>query len=76
LWTHQLQLTLADLIVEMRDTHHPIASSPYYEDRRREAKRRAADFVTNRLPKYIGYFERVLARNPRGPACLVGGRLA
>jgi glutathione S-transferase len=75
LWTHQLQLTLADLVVEVHDTHHPIASSLYYEDQRREAKRRAADFVTNRLPKYIGYFERVLARNPRGPAYLVGGRL-
>jgi glutathione S-transferase len=75
LWTHQLQLTLADLVVEAHDTHHPIASSRYYEDQRREAKRRATDFVTNRLPKYIGYFERVLARNPRGPAHLVGARL-
>ncbi len=75
LWTHQLQLTLADLVVEAHDTHHPIASSLYYEDQRREAKRRAADFLKNRLPKYLGYFERVLARNPRGPAHLVGGRL-
>jgi glutathione S-transferase len=75
LWTHQLQLTLADLVVEAHDTHHPIASNLYYEDQRREAKRRTADFVKNRLPKYLGYFERVLARNPRGPAHLVGGRL-
>jgi glutathione S-transferase len=75
LWTHQLQLTLADLVVEAHDTHHPIASGLYYEDQRREAKRRAADFVANRLPKYIGYFERVLGRNPRGPAHLVGGRI-
>jgi glutathione S-transferase len=76
LWTHQLQLTLADLVVEVHDTHHPIASSLYYEDQRREAKRRAADFLKNRLPKYLGYFERVLARNPRGPTHLVGGRLS
>lgn len=75
LWTHQLQLTLADLVVEAHDTHHPIASSLYYEDQRREAKRRAADFVANRLPKYFGYFERVLASNASGPAHLVGGRL-
>jgi len=75
LWTHQLQLTLADLVVEAHDTHHPIASSLYYEDQRREAKRRGADFVANRLPKFIGYFERVLAANPHGSAHLVGSRL-
>jgi len=74
LWTHQLQLTLADLAVEVHDTHHPIASGLYYEDQRREAKRRATDFVTNRLPKYLRYFERVLASNPKGPAYLVGAR--
>ena len=75
LWTHQLQLTLADLVVEVHDTHHPIAACLYYEDQRREAKRRAVDFLKHRLPKYIGYFERVLTRNPRGSAHLVGGRL-
>lgn len=75
LWTHQLQLTLADLVVEVHDTHHPIASGLYYEDQRREAKRRATDFVTNRLPKYLRYFEGVLASNPNGPAHLVGARL-
>ncbi len=42
---------------EVHDTHHPIASGLYYEDQRREAKRRAADFVANRLPKFLGYFE-------------------
>jgi glutathione S-transferase len=75
LWTHQLQLTLADLVVEVHDTHHPIAGSLYYEDQRREAKRRAGDFLKNRLPKFFRYFERVLARNPSGPAYLVGARL-
>ena len=75
LWTHQLQLTLADLVVEAHDTHHPIAPSLYYEEQRREAKRRAADFVSNRLPKFLRHFERVLARNPRGRAHLVGARM-
>jgi glutathione S-transferase len=75
LWTHQLQLTLADLVVEAHDTHHPVASSLYYEDQKPEAKRRAADFLARRMPKYLGYFERVLASNPRGPANLVGSRL-
>jgi glutathione S-transferase len=76
LWTHQLQLTLADLVVEVHDTHHPIAGSLYYEDQRPEAKRRAADFVRNRLPKFFRYFERVLTSNPSGPAHLVGARLS
>jgi glutathione S-transferase len=75
LWTHQMQLTLADLVVEAHDSHHPIASSLYYEDQRREAKRRAADFIARRMPKFLGYFERVLASNSRGPAHLVGSRL-
>ena len=75
LWTHQLQRTLADLIGEVHDTHHPIAGSLYFEDQRPEAKRRAADFVKNRLPKFLRYFERVLTSNPRGPAHLVGARL-
>jgi glutathione S-transferase len=75
LWTHQLQLTLADLVVEAHDTHHPIAGGLYYEDQKPAAKERAADFVASRLPKFLGYFERVLAANPRGPAHLVGARL-
>ena len=74
LWTHQLQLTLADLVAEAHDTHHPIASGMYYEDQRREAKLRAADFLSHRLPKFLGYFERVLAGNPAGTTTLVGRR--
>jgi glutathione S-transferase len=72
----QLQLTIADLVDEAHDTHHPIASSLFYEDQRAEAKLRAADFVRSRMPKYLGYFERVLARNPKGDRHLVGARLA
>src|SRR5262252_1756327 len=56
LWAHQLQLTIADFIDEIHDTHHPIASSLYYEDQREEAKVRAGDFVKARMPKYLGYF--------------------
>lgn len=75
LWTHQLQLTLADFLVEIHDTHHPIGSGLYYEDQKKEAKRRTADFLKNRLTKYLGYFERVLAQNPSGDKWLVGARL-
>ncbi|MDQ7250640.1 glutathione S-transferase [Dongia sedimenti] len=75
LWTHQLQLTIADLVVEIHDTHHPIASGLYYEDQRPEAKRRAADFLAQRAPKYLGYFEQVLKANQPGKGKhLVGAR--
>ena len=63
LWAHQLQLTIADWLVEAHDTHHPIGSGLYYEEQRREARRRAADFLGTRLPKYLDYFERVLRRS-------------
>ena len=76
LWTHQLQLTISDLVVEIHDTHHPIASSLYYEDQKPEAKRRAADFLAHRVPKYLGYFERVLKANKSGKGRhLVGARV-
>ena len=65
---------MADLVAEVHDTHHPIASSLYYEDQKAAALRRAEDFRKNRLPKFLGYFEKVLARNPRGDRYLVGAR--
>ena len=65
LWAHQLQLTIADWVAEAHDTHHPVSSSLYYEDQKREAKRRAADFREERLPKFMGYFEQLLKRNPK-----------
>jgi glutathione S-transferase len=76
LWEHQLQLTIADLVKEAHDTHHPIASSLYYEEQKPEALRRARDFTAQRLPKFLGYFERVLERNPQGPDHLVGTGLS
>src|ERR1700731_403232 len=76
LWAHQLQLTIADFVDDAHDTHHPIASSLYYEDQQAEARRRAADFIANRIPKYLGYFERVLEHNPQGERHLVGRRLS
>ncbi|HSY29893.1 MAG TPA: glutathione S-transferase family protein [Burkholderiaceae bacterium] len=75
LWAHQLQLTVSDLINEVHDTHHPIANSLYYKDQKSEAKRRAADFIANRLPKFLGYFERILARNSDGDQYMVGTAL-
>ena len=59
LWLHQQQLTISDWLVEVHDTHHPIGSGLYYEDQKPESRRRAADFRTSRLPKFLGYFERL-----------------
>jgi glutathione S-transferase len=76
LWAHQLQLTIADFLDEVHDTHHPIASSLYYEDQRPEAKRRTGDFLKSRVPKYLGYFEKVLGRNKARGDQLIGTRLS
>ncbi|MCK6450666.1 MAG: glutathione S-transferase [Alphaproteobacteria bacterium] len=76
LWVHQLQLTIADFLQEVHDTHHPISGNLYYEDQHREAGRRAADFLASRAPKYFGYFETVLARKKAKGAWLAGGRIS
>ena len=76
LWTHQLQLTIADLVAEVHETHHPVAMGLYYADQKPEAARRAKEFRQSRLPKYLGWFESVLMRNPKGGAYLVGKRLS
>jgi glutathione S-transferase len=62
LWINQLQLTIADLVGEAHDTHHPIAPGLYYEDQRAAAKRRVGDFLKSRAPKFLRYFEGVLER--------------
>ena len=62
---HQHQLTIADWLVEVHDTHHPLGAGLYYEEQKREAKRRAAEFRRNRLPLFLDYFEGVLASEPR-----------
>jgi glutathione S-transferase len=72
LWAQQLQLTISDFVDEVHDTHHPIAGSLYYEDQRTEAKRRAAEFLAQRAPKFLRYFERVLTHNAAGKSHLVG----
>lgn len=73
LWVHQLQLTITDFVVEVHDTHHPLGPSLYYEDARPAAKKRTAEFWSERVPKYLGYFEQLLAGN--GGTCVTGRRL-
>jgi len=73
LWVHQLQLTITDLVVEIHDTHHPLGPSLYYEDQKAPAKRRTEEFWKERVPKFTGYFERLLRDG--GAAYLTGRRL-
>ena len=61
-----LQLTITDFVAEVHDTHHPIATDLYFEDQKKEAKARSTAFLQDRVPKYLGYFERVLSDNPAG----------
>ncbi|HXV23901.1 MAG TPA: glutathione S-transferase [Alphaproteobacteria bacterium] len=75
LWANQIQLTIADLVQEAHDTHHPISGGLYYEDQRKEARRRAEDFLTSRLPKFLDYFENVVRRNEMGQGGRRAGRL-
>jgi len=74
LWAHQLQLTIADLVVEIHDTHHPVSGWLYFEEQRPAARRRTKDFWRYRVPKFLGYFERVLDKN--GGKHSVGRRLS
>ena len=73
LWAHQLQLTITDLVVEIHDTHHPVTSWLYFEEQIPSAKRRTRDFWRYRVPKFLGHFEKVLARS--GGNFLLGRRL-
>ena len=73
LWVHGLQLTMTDFIKEVHDTHHPVATSRYYEEQKKEAKIYTKEFLKVRAPKYLGYFEEVLRRN--GGKHLVGRSL-
>jgi glutathione S-transferase len=73
LWVHQLQLTVADFVLEIHDTHHPLGPSLYYEVQRAPAKARTDEFWKERVPKYLGYFEKLLRDN--GGAYLAGRRM-
>ncbi|MCO6411614.1 MAG: glutathione S-transferase, partial [Thiogranum sp.] len=76
LWAHQLQLTVEDLVVDVHDTHHPIAMSLYYKDQKPEAKRRAKFFTAERAPELLGYFENVLQRNRGRRGYMIGRSLS
>jgi glutathione S-transferase len=76
IFAHGLQLTITDFITEVHDTHHPINTADYYEDQRQEAKARSKAFLKHRVPKFIGYFERIIAANPAKSGHTVGDALS
>jgi glutathione S-transferase len=73
LWAHQIQLTITDLVKEVYNSHHPIDEDKWWYDQKDEAIARATVFRRDRMPKFLGWFERILAANPAGPDHLVGG---
>jgi glutathione S-transferase len=76
LFANGLQLTITDFVAEVHDTHHPIATELFYEEQVEEAKARARSFIKHRIPKFLGYFERILCDNPDGGGYAVGARLS
>jgi glutathione S-transferase len=68
-----LQLTIADLVAEVHDAHHPISGGLFYEDQKTEAAKRTKALRDERLPKYLGYLAKILDRSASG--WLVGRKL-
>lgn len=73
LFLQGLQLTVTDFVAEVHDTHHPISTDDYYEDQKEAAKARTTAFLKYRLPKFMGYFERIIAGNPDKGGFVLGG---
>jgi glutathione S-transferase len=73
LWTHQIQLTITDIVKEVYNSHHPIDEDKWFHEQQDEAVTRAAVFRRDRMPKFLGWFERILKANPLGSDHLVGG---
>lgn len=75
IWAHQLQLTITDWVAEVSLVHHPIANALYYEEQKDEAKKRAGYFTSQRIPKFLGYYEKTLQKNAKGSPFLLGKKV-
>ena len=64
---------MTDFVKEIHDTHHPVGIGLYYEDQKPEAKRFTENFLNERAPKYLGYFENVLKKS--GGPLLLGRKI-
>lgn len=76
LFARSIALTTADLVAEAHDVHHPLGVGLYYEDQTDAARERALGFREERLPKFLGWYERMLAGNPAGSGVLVGDAIS
>ena len=76
LWTHQIQLTVTDIVAEAHDTHHPLDVNAYFDEQKPAARRAAKAFRESRLPAFLDWFETILGRNPAGSSWLVGRKLS
>ena len=74
IWAHQMQLTITDWVAEVGLVHHPIANALYFEEQKEEAKKRASFFTSLRIPKFLGYYEKILNRNPKSTIFLLGNK--
>lgn len=72
LWVHQIQLTITDIVAEAYNSHHPIDEDKWFHEQKHEAIARAAVFRRDRMPKFLGWFERIMEANPAGADHLVG----
>jgi glutathione S-transferase len=72
LWTHQIQLTITDLVKEAYNSHHPIDEDKWFHEQKNEAIARAMVFRRNRMPKFLNWFERILEANSASAVHLVG----
>ena len=75
IWAHQMQLTITDWVAEVSLVHHPIANALYYEEQKEEAKKRASNFTSMRIPKFMGYYEKILNQNPKSSVFLFGKQI-
>lgn len=64
LWLNELQLTIADLVAETHNVHHPVDLSARYEDQQEEAVRAAGSFRADRIPKFLNFFEAAVNAQP------------
>ncbi len=63
-WLNQLQLTVADMVAEVHNVHHPLDVSLAYEEQKDAALKAAAAFREDRIPKFLDYFEHAAKASP------------
>jgi glutathione S-transferase len=73
LLAHGIALTIADLVSEVHDTHHPISVAETYEKQKPAAAQRAKAFREQRIPKFLGYLEGLLGHDTTSDGRFVVG---